>query len=420
MKICLIVDDYMPHSIKVAAKMMHELAQEYVKQGHSISVIIPDYTLKNKMKISALDGVNVVNFKSGKIKNVSKVKRAINETLLSYNAWVGCKQYFYENPHDIIVYYSPSIFFGPLVRQLKKLWGVQSYLILRDIFPQWAIDNTILKENSLITKYFKYFEKMNYDNADVIGLMSDKNLQWFKQYYKTDKKLEVLYNWADVQKVESKTFKYKKELKLEDKIVFFYGGNMGHAQDMMNIVRLAIGLQKYNKAHFVLIGSGDEVELISEKINKNNLTNITLLSAVNQNEFKHMLFEFDVGLFTLNKNHITHNFPGKLLGYMVQSMPILGSINPGNDLKNIIDEYEAGYISVNGEDNLFLENAVKLLDESERIRVGNNANKLLYSKFSVESATIQILNQKRKQINERNNPSRGKWNKTLPHNKRYK
>jgi len=381
----------MPHSIKVAAKMMHELAQEYVKQGHSVSVVTPDYNLKNKMQISTLDGVHVVSFKSGKTKNVGKVKRAINETLLSYNAWSGCKQYFLKNPHDMIIYYSPSIFFGPLVRQLKKLWGVQSYLILRDIFPQWAIDNKILKENSLITKYFKYFEKVNYDNADVIGVMSDKNLEWFGQYYKTDKKLEVLYNWADVQKVESESSKYRKELELEDKVVFFYGGNMGHAQDMMNIVRLAIGLKKYNEAHFVLVGAGDEVELIGEAINKNNLTNMTLLPAVNQDEFKQMLSEFDVGLFTLNRDHVTHNFPGKLLGYMVQSMPILGSINPGNDLKNIIDEYEAGYISVNGEDNVFLKNAVKLLEESERVRVGNNANKLLYSKFSVEAASQQIL-----------------------------
>ncbi len=391
MKICLIVDDYMPYSIKVAAKMMHELAQEYIKQGHSVSVITPDYNLKSKMVTSTLDGVDIISFKSGRIKNVSKVKRAINETLLSYNAWNGCKKYFIENPHDIIVYYSPSIFFGSLVRRLKKLWGVQSYLILRDIFPQWAIDNGILKENSIITKYFKYFEQINYDNADTIGLMSDKNLEWFEKYYKTDKKLEVLYNWADIQQVNNKNSQYRQKLKLENKVVFFYGGNMGHAQDMMNIVRLAIGLQKYDAAHFVLVGDGDEVALIREEISKYKLTNMTLLPAVNQDEFKQMLSEFDIGLFTLNKDHVTHNFPGKLLGYMVQSMPILGSINPGNDLKNIVDEYEAGYISVNGEDNIFLDNAVKLLDESERIRVGSNANKLLYSKFSVRFATRQIL-----------------------------
>ncbi len=392
MKICLIVDDYMPHSIKVAAKMMHELAQEYVKQGHSVSVVTPDVDLNTKMKISTLDGVEIISFRSGKIKNVSKIKRAINETLLSCNAWSGCKEYFKENSHDMIIYYSPSIFFGYLVRKLKKLWGVQSYLILRDIFPQWAIDNGILRKNSLITKYFKYFEKVNYDNADVVGLMSEKNLDWFKSYYKTEKKLEILYNWADVQKIDNKLLKYRKKLGLENKIVFFYGGNMGHAQDMMNIVRLAKGLQEYAEAHFVLVGAGDEVKLVSRAIKEYNLKNMTLLPVVNQDEFKQMLSEFDIGLFTLNKDHITHNFPGKLLGYMVHSMPILGSINPGNDLKNIIDEYEAGYISVNGEDDIFLNNAIELLTKTHRAKIGENANKLLYDKFSVESATTQILN----------------------------
>ena len=391
MKICLIVDDYMPHSIKVAAKMMHELAQEYVKQGHTVSVITPDTTLKNKLEVASLDGVKVIRFKSGKIKNISKVKRAINETLLSYNAWHGCKQYFKENPHDIIVFYSPSIFFGPLVRRLKKLWNVKSYLILRDIFPQWAIDNQILKKDSLITKYFQYFEKINYDSANVIGVMSDKNLEWFQNYYQAGSKIEVLYNWADVEKVDYNTSKYRKELDLEDKVVFFYGGNMGHAQDMMNIVRLAKRLKKYNDLHFVLVGAGDEVELIRKSIEKYDLHNMTLLPAVNQIEFKQMLEEFDVGLFTLNKEHITHNFPGKLLGYMNCSMPILGSVNPQNDLKDLLEKYNAGYISINGDDDMFFNNAIKLLDIGEREKIGSNGYNLLKKIFSVQAIGNQIL-----------------------------
>lgn len=86
MKICLIVDDYMPDSIKVAAKMMHELAVEFILNGHEVSVLTPDVKINTKLKIDDLDGVKIYRFKSGEIKNVSKVKRAINETLLSYKA----------------------------------------------------------------------------------------------------------------------------------------------------------------------------------------------------------------------------------------------------------------------------------------------------------------------------------------------
>ena len=390
MKVCIIVDDYMPNSIKIAAKMMHELACEFILQGHDVSVITPD-THVSSISVEKLDGVNIYRFHSGEIKNVGKVKRAINETLLSWNAWNNTKNILKNNPHNLIVYYSPTIFFGPFIYMLKKKWNVKSYLVLRDFFPQWTIDNKILKKHSPITYYFKLFEKINYTVADTIGVMSEKNLEWFREYYKTDKLLEVLYNWADLKIFEKKNNRYRKKLGLEDKVVFFYGGNLGHAQDMINIVRLARNMKDEKQAHFVLVGAGDEYQLIQDNIQSQNIKNMTLLPSVNQEEFKQMLSEFDIGLFTLNKNHITHNFPGKLLGYMVQEMPILGSINPDNDLKNILEEFNAGLITVNGEDQLFYKNAKKFLDEDFRVIMGKNAKKLLINKFSVESAIEKII-----------------------------
>ncbi|MFA6143760.1 MAG: glycosyltransferase family 4 protein [Sulfuricurvum sp.] len=391
MKVCLIVDDYMPHSIKVAAKMMHELACEFISQGHEVTVITPSPELNQKIEISVLDGVTVCRFKSGEIKNVGKVKRAINETLLSYYAWSSFKSYLQENKHDIIVYYSPTIFWSGLVEKLKKRWNVPSYLILRDLFPQWAIDQNLIREGSIIEKYFRYFEKRNYAAADTIGLMSKKNLEWFEKSVTANAKLEVFYNWAANTPVESNNY-YKKALNIEDKVVYFYGGNIGHAQDMMNIVRLAKNMSSYEKAHFVLVGAGDEVDLVKNAIDKDNLTNMTLLPSVGQDEFKKMLSEFDIGLFTLHKDHSTHNFPGKLLGYMVQRLPILGSVNEGNDLKEVVESYGAGLITVNGDDETLLANAIKFLDEDDRKRFGENAQELLKSTFSVEAAVGQILN----------------------------
>jgi glycosyltransferase involved in cell wall biosynthesis len=391
MRICLIIDDYMPDSIKVGAKMMHELACELKGQGHEVTVVTPSAKLKTRREISTLDGVTVCRFRSGEIKNVGKVKRAINETLLSYRGWRSLSSYFRSNPHDLIVYYSPSIFFGSLVSRLRKLWNAPSYLILRDLFPQWALDQGLIREGSKIEKYFRFFEKKNYESADTIGLMSQKNLEWFKEKVKNGKKLEVLYNWAANTPVESIT-DYKGELGLRDKTVYFYGGNIGHAQDMMNIVRLAKQMRSEAKAHFVLVGAGDEVELVREAILTEELHNMTLLPSVSQEEFKQMLAAFDIGLFTLHKDHITHNFPGKLLGYMVQELPILGSINTGNDLKEIVEEAGAGLVTINGEDELFYKNALKLLnDEAYRKQMGMDARKLLESTFSVEAAANQIL-----------------------------
>jgi hypothetical protein len=157
MNICLIIDDYLPDSIKVGAKMMHELAVEFVSRGHHVTVITPAPGLTEQFAIEHLDGVTICRFRSGEIKNVSKVKRAINETLLSYHAWRAFKAYFKTHPHELIVYYSPSIFWGRLVNRLKDLWGASSYLVLRDFFPQWVIDNGLLSATSPITRYFRFF-----------------------------------------------------------------------------------------------------------------------------------------------------------------------------------------------------------------------------------------------------------------------
>ena len=62
MKLLFVIDDYIPHSSKVAAKMMHELAVDLVDQGNEVTVITPLSTLKEKMKISTEDGVNIVFF----------------------------------------------------------------------------------------------------------------------------------------------------------------------------------------------------------------------------------------------------------------------------------------------------------------------------------------------------------------------
>ncbi|MCC5816326.1 MAG: glycosyltransferase family 4 protein [Leptospira sp.] len=391
MKICLIVDDYLPHSIKVAAKMMHELAVEFVSQGHEVMVVTPGAGIKRPFEIEIIENVKIFRFRSGEIKNISKVKRAINETLLSFRAWFRLRKEFRKNPQDYIVYYSTSIFWGYLVGKLKKLWNVRSYLILRDIFPQWTIDNGILKSKSIITKYFLYWEKVNYRHADTIGLMSPNNLNWFSDYYKGKAKLDILYNWASNNPISLSDRPFRKKLGIEDKTVFFYGGNIGHAQDMSQILRLAKNMQNHRDAYFILVGAGDEVDLVRETIRKENIQNITLLDPVSQDEFKKMMAEFDIGLFCLNRVHKTHNFPGKILGYLVQGMPILGSVNPGNDLKEVIEVAEAGYVVEAGDEESLLAKAVELLDENRRNTLSQNSKKLLYEKFSVTEAGRVIL-----------------------------
>ena len=392
MRILLIVDDYLPHSIKVAAKMMHELALQLQSMRHEPWVLTPLPLQEEKLVITKLDAVNVLYFRSGEIKNTGKVKRAINETLLSRQAWQAGKEYFKENSFDGIIYYSPSIFWGGLVGKLCSLWKCKSYLILRDIFPQWTVDNGLMSEKTPVYWYFKFFEGINYKFASKIGVMSPSNLEFFTNQGRNTSKFEVLFNWSALPLIPLKTSRYREELNLDNKIVFFYGGNIGHAQKMMNLINLSKQFKEIPNAHFLMVGKGDEVELVLSKKEEYKLNNLTYLPSVDQATYFEMLNEFDVGLFSLHPDHKTHNFPGKLLGYMAYGKPILGCVNNGNDLKEIVNEAEAGIVVNSGDEEGLFKAAMSLFESEDiRKRMGQNGRKLLINQFSVESACKQII-----------------------------
>ncbi|EBO3988611.1 glycosyltransferase WbuB [Salmonella enterica] len=389
MKLALIIDDYLPHSTRVGAKMFHELALQLNSRGHEITVITPSHNQRDELIIEKLDNIFIWRFRSGILKDTGKLRRAINETLLSFRAWKSIRREIHHIHFDGIVYYSPSIFWGGVVKKLKKHFQCPAYLVLRDIFPQWAVDAELIKRGSLTEKYFKFFEVQSYKQASKIGLMSQRNLEIFSSEHR-NYPCEVLHNWAaleEVNKFEKDFYSIRAELDLHDKIIFFYGGNIGHAQDMANLMRLVKKMSAVQKAHFLFVGQGDEVGLVNRLANEWKLKNFTYLPSVSQKKFKMILSEIDIGLFSLSAKHTAHNFPGKLLGYMVESVPILGSINAGNDLFDIVNFHSAGIIHINGEDEKLFESARLLLNnESLRKQFGKNAYKLLKTEFSVESA----------------------------------
>lgn len=394
MRLALIIDDYLPHSTRVGSKMFHELAVGLQQQGHTVTVITPGCHQVATLVCDELDGVTVWRFNSGQIKDVDKVQRAVNESLLSLRAWWAVRASVDKDSFDGVVYYSPSIFFGGLVRWLCQRCHCPAYLVLRDLFPRWAIDAGMIGEQSLLTRYFRFFEHLSYRQAKIIGMMSDNNIKVFKEegnQYPT----EVLRNWAALTPITQFPSEYvplRQRLKLQDKVIFFYGGNIGHAQDMANLMRLTKAMSKYPEAHFLYVGQGDEVALINQLATEWQLSNFTYLPSVDQAEFKLLLAEVDIGLFSLSAEHSSHNFPGKLLGYMVQSIPILGSVNQGNDLKELVNGHDAGVIRVNGDDaGLFAAAEQLLIDASYRKKLGQQANTLLKREFSVAAAADMIL-----------------------------
>lgn len=393
LRVVLLPDEYLPHGTRVHAKMMHELAVQLTSAGHSVIVVTPGFQdQEERLLISSIDGVEVWYFKTPPMRGVGLIRRAVTESLLSFRAWLATKEKLSTLHIDICINYSPTIFFGAYAYFLRSK-GSYIYLILRDFFPQWLVDQRKLSKVSIIYWYFRAVELFNYFAAHRIALQSPKNKTVFIEKNQAFRdKTSILYNWVartphvvvDFKHID---FYLKKGRR---RVIFFYGGNMGFAQDMGNLIGLVRRLHHRNDAHFLFIGDGDQVELVSEAAKV--LDNMSYFPSVPQEVFASILRRVDVGLFTLAREHTAHNFPGKLLGYMQNEVPILGSINPGNDLQTVIEGAQAGIVTVNGDDDALRDAAVKMLDDPAlRRSMGKNALHLRDAVFSVEGVAETIL-----------------------------
>jgi len=388
-----IVDDYLPYSIKAAALMMQDLALEFMANGHEVSILTPNSYQKERLSIQEISGIETIFFKCGEIKNIGTIRRAVNESMISHWAWKATRKHFEQKHYDGIVYYSPTIFWGVLVNKLKKKWNCNTYLILRDVFPQWTADSGLMNRKSPVFWYFKFFEWLNLRQANRIGVMSPSNLAFFQRTRRDTSHFEVLYNWAIHPVPEPIHISYRKELGLDGKVVFFFGGNIGHAQHMAYMINLALRFKNNPAIHFLFVGKGYECDLVLSEKAAHQLDNLTLLPPVDQKSYFAMMSEFDIGLFSLHPDLKTHNFPGKILGYMAYGLPILGCVNQGNDLKEIMNNASAGIVVDSGDEEGLYQAALQLIASKElRESMGANGQRLMDDSFSVASAYKQIVN----------------------------
>jgi glycosyltransferase involved in cell wall biosynthesis len=389
MRILLLVDCYLP-STKSCAKLVRDLAAELAGQAHDVLVLTAVDEATQPLTVEHTEGFSVARVPTGAIKGMPLPLRALRELLMPHMLWHAARELLHAKRIDLVLHYSPSIFFAPLVRRVKQLWGCPAYLILRDIFPKWARECGVLGDGP-VYRFFQREAIRQYDQADVIGVESVGNVRYFERAFPGKYHVEVLNNWMTLDEGAIVPGGHRQRLGLEGKVVFFYGGNMGVAQGMEGIVHLMRAMRDDDRVAFLLVGEGCEVARIQQVVDDENLRNVILLPPVPSREYLSILSAADVGVVSLARNLSSHNVPGKALPYMYFSLPILASLNPGNDLIADLGASQAGFAVEAGDtDNLVMAARSLASDDGIRQHMGENARRLLESRFSAAAAARQI------------------------------
>jgi len=345
MRIALIGDTFPPLRTSGAVQL-RDLSLELARQGHKPTVMIPAPGLGQPWLLEEMNGVQVLRLRAFRTKDIGYVRRTFGEFMMPFAMLHNLrKSPLAKERWDGVIWYSPSIFFGPIAKALKKASGCRSYLIIRDIFPQWALDMGLIRRG-LPYLFFKAVEHFQYSVADVIGVQTPANMPYFDAWVTPQQRVEVLQNWlAEAPDVGCSI--PLADTPLAGRTIFVYAGNMGVAQGMGILMDLAerLRLRARHDIGFLFVGRGSDAQLLRDDAKARGLDNVVFYDEIDPAEIPGLYAQCHVGIVSLDLRHKTHNIPGKFLSYMQGGLPVLASINPGNDLVDLIEQERIGRVS---------------------------------------------------------------------------
>ena len=376
-----------------------DLLREFIKNGHSISTLSPGNKRQEKISYDGIECslayIDLDTVRGGK----NFIKKGFS-TIRTGNAFIkGINRYYSNVKFDLAIYTTPPITFVNAVNYIKKRDGAKTYLLLKDIFPQNAVDIGVLSKTGMKGVLFKYFrsqERKLYRVSDWIGCMSQANVDYVINHNPEvdPKTVEICPNCIEVidKSVDEKTrvrIREKYGIPL-DKKVFVYGGNLGKPQGIPFLIECLKKCKDVDDAFFLVIGNGTEYGKLEAYANSTNHQNFKLMSILPKEDYDSMVSACDVGLIFLDHRFTIPNFPSRVLSYMQAKIPVFAVTDPNTDIGKVIVDGGFGWWCESNDSNSFV-NQVKSILTMDLCVDQEKEYQYLLNHYSVGDAYRKII-----------------------------
>jgi len=377
-----------------------DLLREFNINGHSVYIVCPSERKYQKhTHIIDEDICKILKVKVGNIQKTNLVEKGISTVLLESQFVKAIKKYLSDIHFDLVLYSTPPITLASVVNYFKKHDSAKSYLLLKDIFPQNAVDLGLLSKmgvKGLLYKYFRDKEKKLYAVSDHIGCMSPANVKYVLSNNPkiSSNKVEVCPNSIEplnIEKDDQKIAKIKEKYCIPvDKTVFIYGGNIGKPQGIDFLIECVKANKVNEQVYFVIAGSGTEFNRLKTFFDTEKPENAQLFSQLQKYDYENLANSCDVGLIFLDKRFTIPNFPSRVLSYMQASMPVLAATDVNTDIGQIIEKGNFGCWCESGDIEEFNHCINQLCNNESRKQMGVNARKYLEDNYKAKKS-YQII-----------------------------
>jgi glycosyltransferase involved in cell wall biosynthesis len=375
-----------------------DLLRQFRDNGHNVYVISPrEKRLNLPIEYVAENGAMFLRVRIGNITKTNVVEKGISTIMIERLFLKAIKKHMKNIKFDLVIYSTPPITFEKAIRYIKKRDRAKSYLLLKDIFPQNAVDLNMFGKKSPIYWYFRNKEKKLYKNSDYIGCMSQANVDYVLKNNTgvSPERVEVCPN-----SIDPLTIKIDKSKKIEiktrygiplDRTVFIYGGNLGKPQGVDFLIECLKANKTNKQVYFIIAGSGTEFNKLKSYIEAEQPGNVQLFAQLPKHDYEVLVNSCDVGLIFLDKRFTIPNFPSRLLSYMQASIPILAATDVNTDIGRVIENGSFGLWCESSDVSEFNKRLCKLCDLELRKQMGINARKYLENNYTVNHSYEIIM-----------------------------
>ncbi len=378
----------------------NDLMITFDKMGHNVYAVCPlekkdqrDNFVESEGNIKLLH-VNI----GGNYFEVKSIEKGITLLKIEKSYIKGiCKQ-FSGVKFDLILYTTPPITFNNVVACIKKRDDAVAYLMLKDIFPQNAVDLGMMSKKGIKGIMYHFFRKKEeklYRISDYIGCMSPANVEYVKKHNPniSKEKIELSPNSIIIRDKsinEENRKQIRRKYKLpENKKIFVYGGNLGKPQGIDSLLECIKKAERINVL-FLIIGKGTEENKIQEYINNNDPDNVIFMKSLPKEDYDMLVGACDVGMIFLDHCFTIPNFPSRILSYMQSKLPVLAATDLSSDIREVIEEGRFGWWCESNNPEDFCD-CVERANNEDLKGIGQRSFEYLEKNYNVEQQVSEIL-----------------------------